>query len=445
MPPRRQLGRRTGSRNTRTAPAVILLTAATVAAVAVLALAACTSLALASDAPASASGLLPGEGQQQVPELQRAAPVGGDAVVAPNDYDNYHYFAVQLHPAAIAAALEQDVGHPHLDHFDHRLNRRAIAFHGRAEEIAAEAGVVFLGRVGALHDYFQFAVPRTQPRTPESLEGEAKSSDQPPDAGAALARFLEDHPDIVWAEQQIPKRRLFKRIPPSPPEPDLRSGHQQRRKEKQEPSSTFASELVKKAIENHGISDPLFPRQWHLYAEGSYDYNDHVKLPMPNTFEDRHGTRCAGEVVATKNDICGVGIAFKAKVSGVRILSGPLTEVDEAAAINYDMQNNLIFSCSWGPADNGMAMEAPPKIVVDAFYNGIVNGRGGLGAIYVFASGNGGAFHDNCNFDGYTNSIYTVTVSSIDRKNNHPAYSEMCSANLVVTYSSATVRSDESI
>ena len=41
---------------------------------------------------------------------------------------------------------------------------------------------------------------------------------------------------------------------------------------------------------------------------------------------------------------------------------------------------------------------------------GTSSGRYGYGNIYVFASGNGGQMHDNCNFDGYANSIYTLTV-----------------------------------
>jgi kexin len=67
---------------------------------------------------------------------------------------------------------------------------------------------------------------------------------------------------------------------------------------------------------------------------------------------------------------------------------------------------------------------------------GVQKGRGGLGSIYVFAIGNGAANDDNCNFDGYTNSIYSVSVGGIDRKGMHPYYSEKCSAQLVVTYSS---------
>ena len=37
-------------------------------------------------------------------------------------------------------------------------------------------------------------------------------------------------------------------------------------------------------------------------------------------------------------------------------------------------------------------------------------GRQGFGSLFVVASGNGGHFKDNCNFDGYANSIYTVTI-----------------------------------
>ena len=83
-------------------------------------------------------------------------------------------------------------------------------------------------------------------------------------------------------------------------------------------------------------------------------------------------------------------------------------------------------------------MDAPPKIVADAFTNGILFGRNGLGSLFIFATGNGGSLHDNCNFDGYTNSIYTITVGAIDKYNNHPEYSEECSAQLVVTYSSGS-------
>lgn len=45
-----------------------------------------------------------------------------------------------------------------------------------------------------------------------------------------------------------------------------------------------------------------------------------------------------------------------------------------------------------------------------ALAHGVLAGRKGYGSIFVVASGNGGQFKDNCNFDGYANSIYTVTI-----------------------------------
>ena len=34
------------------------------------------------------------------------------------------------------------------------------------------------------------------------------------------------------------------------------------------------------------------------------------------------------------------------------------------------------------------------------------------GSIFVWASGNGGHHTDNCNCDGYTNSVFTLSISS---------------------------------
>ena len=63
-------------------------------------------------------------------------------------------------------------------------------------------------------------------------------------------------------------------------------------------------------------------------------------------------------------------------------------------------------------------------------------GRGGYGAVYVVASGNGGRYGDNCNFDGYANSVYTLTIGAVDERNRMPYYAEECASMLAVTYSS---------
>lgn len=171
--------------------------------------------------------------------------------------------------------------------------------------------------------------------------------------------------------------------------------------------------------------------------KASYDFNDHTHLPEPRIRgEDTHGTRCAGEIAAASNDVCGVGVAPGANVSGVRILSGTISDADEAAALNYGFQTSSIYSCSWGPSDNGRSMDGPHGIVAKALLNGIYNGRQGRGSLFVFAGGNGGISDDQCNFDGYTNSIYTITIAAVDSQGRRPYYSEMCSAIIASSWSS---------
>jgi kexin len=176
----------------------------------------------------------------------------------------------------------------------------------------------------------------------------------------------------------------------------------------------------------------------NYFAEGSWDFNDHGPTPSPKLSDDQHGTRCAGEVAAAPNDVCGVGVSYEAGIAGVRILSGRITDADEASALNYEYQKNHIFSCSWGPPDDGRSMEAPDGVILKSMVNGVQKGRDGKGSLFVFAAGNGGMYGDQCNFDGYTNSIFSVTVGAFDHTGQHPAYSEQCSAMMVVAPSSGS-------
>ncbi|KAK3751317.1 hypothetical protein QZH41_019534, partial [Actinostola sp. cb2023] len=173
--------------------------------------------------------------------------------------------------------------------------------------------------------------------------------------------------------------------------------------------------------------------------EGSWDINSNDPDPMPRADDaglNHHGTRCAGEIAAVPNTYCAVGVAYGAKVSGVRILDGPMTDSLEAMAFNTKLSINDIYSCSWGPDDNGKTVDGPHQLAQAALAHGVLAGRRGYGSIFVVASGNGGHFKDNCNFDGYANSIYTVTIGAIDEVGNMPYYAEHCAAMLAVTYSS---------
>ncbi|KAF4592299.1 KEX1 protease precursor [Ophiocordyceps camponoti-floridani] len=335
------------------------------------------------------------------------------------------------------------------------------------EEIASELGMRLDGRHSLPHHY----VLRTSKSSEDQLQQRlTKRKLMKRDA-------QQDHivRDVLLARKQEPRMRLHKRIIPPGPAAAMRS------RALKLPLDTATVKKQQDVMGTLNIHDPMFEEQWHLlntrqpghdinvtglwlegitgkdatvaivddgldmssddlknnyFAAGSWDFNDKGAEPRPRLSDDKHGTRCAGEVAAARNDVCGVGAAYDARVAGIRILSKPISDADEADAMVYKNQENQIYSCSWGPRDDGRSMEAPGILIQRAILHGIQEGRGGLGSIFVFASGNGAASDDNCNFDGYTNSIYSITIGAIDRAGHHPYYSELCSAQLVVTYSS---------
>eukprot|EP00116_Pleurobrachia_bachei_P017334 sb/3477596/ len=76
--------------------------------------------------------------------------------------------------------------------------------------------------------------------------------------------------------------------------------------------------------------------------EASTDLNDHDTDPAPRydiTNENKHGTRCAGEVASVAdNHVCGVGAAYRSNIGGIRMLDGDVTDAVEAAALGLRQQ-----------------------------------------------------------------------------------------------------------
>lgn len=179
----------------------------------------------------------------------------------------------------------------------------------------------------------------------------------------------------------------------------------------------------------------------------STDINDNDSDPYPqDNGDNKHGTRCAGEVAATAgNSICGVGVAYNASIGGVRMLDGTVNDAVEAKALGLNPDHVDIFSASWGPEDDGKTVDGPGPLARRAFIYGVTNGRRGLGSIFIWASGNGGRHVDSCNCDGYTNSIFTLSISSATQGGYKPWYLEECSSTLATTYSSGTPTLDKSV
>ncbi|RMF83121.1 MAG: hypothetical protein D6744_05305 [Planctomycetota bacterium] len=219
-------------------------------------------------------------------------------------------------------------------------------------------------------------------------------------------------------------------------------------------------------------SDPQFGNEWHLHntidslfdvnaepawdsgatgagvvvgvLDSAIDYNHSDLIGNFNadassnvaSTKSSHGTSVAGIVAAVANNgLFGAGMAYDAQFS--RHLLG--SNADNAASLNYRLDLNSVFNNSWGPFDNGIAHILPVEIA-DALAQGVRNGRGGLGTIYVWAGGNGGQGADRMDYDPYVSSRYTISVGAIGNLDRHAAYSEEGSCLMVVTQSDGNGR-----
>ena len=63
--------------------------------------------------------------------------------------------------------------------------------------------------------------------------------------------------------------------------------------------------------------------------------------------------------------------------------------------------------------------------------------------MYVWATGNGGLTDDDCNCDGYTTSIYTISIGCISDHGLSAYYTELCSSTLAVTFNGGSHREKE--
>ncbi|XP_033231362.1 furin-like protease 2 isoform X2 [Belonocnema kinseyi] len=346
-----------------------------------------------------------------------------------------------------------------------------------AAAIAEKHGFDYHGQIGSLKCYFLVSSKRLNKRSLSPSDHHHEK--------------LNNESQVHWVQQQHEKKRK-KRDFESSSYPFAEFPHF---------SDEFASRARPSIIHrqrNRGIplqnlfNDPLFKEQWYLNGgakdgfdmnlgpawqkgytgkgvvvsilddgiqtnhpdlalnydhEASTDINDNDDDPMPrDNGDNKHGTRCAGEVAAVAfNQYCGVGVAYNSSIGGVRMLDGPVNDAVEARALGLNPDHIDIYSASWGPEDDGKTVDGPGPLARRAFIYGVTSGRKGRGSIFVWASGNGGRHTDSCNCDGYTNSIFTLSISSATQGGYKPWYLEECSSTLASTYSSGTPGNDKSV
>lgn len=312
-----------------------------------------------------------------------------------------------------------------------------------ARAIAQDLGYDLLGQIGSLENHYLFrhnSHPRRSKRS-----------------AIHVTKRLSDDERVSWAEQQYEKQRSKRGVIRDSAENFFNDPMWNQQWYLQDTRTTPALPKLdlhvipvwKKGFTGKGVritvlDDGLEWNHTDIYAnydpDSSYDFNDNDQDPFPRydaTNENKHGTRCAGEIaMQADNKKCGVGVAYNAKVGGIRMLDGIVTDAIEASSIVFNPQHVHIYSASWGPNDDGKTVEGPGRLAQKAFEYGIQKGRNGKGSIFVWASGNGGRQGDNCDCDGYTDSIYTISISSASQQGLSPWYAEKCSSSLATAYSS---------
>ncbi|XP_076000128.1 proprotein convertase subtilisin/kexin type 7 [Genypterus blacodes] len=299
-----------------------------------------------------------------------------------------------------------------------------------ADRVAEQAGLQSQGQIGQLEGHYMLC----------SAEPVAGSDKVHP------VEVLAAHPHVLWYSQERvlsrSKRSLAFNDPRYPKQWHLHNDHNKGMDINVTAvwERNITGQGVTVVVVDDGVEHTHLDIQPNYSPEGSYDLNSNDPDPMPHPdahSDNHHGTRCAGEISAVPNNsICAVGVAYGSKVAGIRVLDGPLTDSLEAIAFNKHYQVNDIYSCSWGPDDDGHTVDGPHPLGKAALQHGVIAGRRGFGSIFIVASGNGGQFNDNCNYDGYANSIYTITIGAVDEHGRMPFYAEECASMLAVTFSS---------
>ncbi len=149
--------------------------------------------------------------------------------------------------------------------------------------------------------------------------------------------------------------------------------------------------------------------------------------PSPLKASESHGTSCAGLAAAAGfNDLGVIGVAPEARLIGLRLIAGPITDEDAGDALGW-RPNGLtphVSSNSWGPADDGKALGRIGPLQAAGLETAATTYRNGLGEVFAISCGNGRAAGDDSGYDGFSSSRFGIAVAAVNRDGEQASYSE---------------------
>ena len=233
----------------------------------------------------------------------------------------------------------------------------------KVDRIAEKHGFVNSGQIGSIRDHFLFEHNRIQKRSTEISHQHHVT--------------LNEDPEVNWFQQQVEVKRVKRSFYSVPVDPlfgkqwFLNHGAADGSDMNVEPvwKMGITGKGIVVSILDDGIqhNHPDLVLNYDPLASTDINGNDDDPMPRDNG-DNKHGTRCAGEVAAQAyNDICGVGVAFNASIGGVRMLDGMVNDVVEAKALSLHPEHIDVYSASWGPEDDGKTVDGPGPLAKKAF------------------------------------------------------------------------------
>ena len=235
-----------------------------------------------------------------------------------------------------------------------------------------------------------------------------------------------------------------------------------------EGSYTYFENRCTNISRTSGIDDPLYGCQWHLKNNDQFrnsagqdirveevwptytgsginvvvvddgmhytheDLKDNVDTSLNHNYNSNdtniydyfewHGTAVAGLIAAKDNDKGVRGVAPEATIYGYNYLEA-VSDANRADAMTRNSAATAVSNNSWGPRDYG-----EPNPVAStwemAVTDGVINGYGGKGVVYVWSAGNGAEDDDDSNLDEIANYYAIIAVCAVGHDDKRADYSE---------------------
>jgi hypothetical protein len=177
----------------------------------------------------------------------------------------------------------------------------------------------------------------------------------------------------------------------------------------------------------------------NVVVNGSWNFNNLTTDPTSTAINGDHGTSVAGLIAMVRNTVGGIGVAPSASLKGFNFISSTQTLTGfinslGASSANPKSDDVFIFNQSFGISTFDPITVNP--VEESQYLAGVTSLRGGKGALYVKAAGNGfevgcafsGVSCDNANFDPTNTLPYQVVVGAVAASGVKANYSSAGSA-----------------